>query len=206
MQYTGDTIGSAVQEICRATGTGYRVKLDLVNKRFIFELYQGADRSFSQNTNPFVIFSEDFDNLISSSYEEDTSGVCNVAQVAGEGQGKERVKVSVGTASGINRKETFVSATQTSNNQEEIDADTYESLLRQDGTHRLAELIPIKQIDGEIAPNYTFEYGRDYFLGDIIEVINQYGVDMQPRIAEVIESWNEEGYTCVPTFEEPTIA
>lgn len=204
VQYTGDTVGSAVQAICRTTGTGYRIKLDLPNKRFIFELYQGADRSFSQNTNPFVIFSEDFDNLIASSYEEDASGAKNVAQVAGSGEGNDRVKVAVGTASGISRVEAFINATLKSDNAGELDELTYKGLLAQDGTQKLAELAPTKQVDGEIAPNYTFEFGRDYFLGDIIEVMNQYGFDFQPRIAEVIESWNEEGYTCIPTFEQPT--
>ena len=205
VQYSGETVGAAVQAICKTTGTGYRVRLDLANKRFIFELYQGADRSFSQNTNSFVVFSEDFDNLLSSAYEEDTAGARNVAQIAGEGQGKERVKVAVGSVSGLDRKETFINAQTKSSNQEELDAETYAALLRQDGTERLAQLIATQQIDGEIAPNYTFIFGRDYFLGDIVEILNNYGYSMQPRIIEVIESWAEDGYTCIPTFEKTAL-
>ena len=202
VQYTGDTIGSAVQGICKTTGTGYRVRLDLANKRFIFELYKGVNRSFSQNENAFVVFSEDFDNLLSSSYTEDASGAKNVAQVAGSGEGNDRMKVAVGEASGISRIEAFINATSKSNNAGELDELTYKGLLAQDGEQKLAELAAKKQVDGEIAPNYTFELGRDYFLGDIIEIMNQYGFDMQPRITEMIESWSDQGYTCIPTFSK----
>ena len=67
------------------------MKLDLQNKKFVFELYQGIDRSFAQNTVPFVVFSQDFENLVTSTYQENGANVKNVLQVAGEGQGNERV-------------------------------------------------------------------------------------------------------------------
>lgn len=202
VQYTGDTIGSAVQGICKTTGTGYRVRLDLANKKFIFELYKGTDRSFDQSVNPFVVFSSDFENLIASTYEEDSSGTKNVAQVAGEGQGNERVKVAVGSVSGINRNETFINASTKSDNQGEIDLQTYAGLLFEDGAQKLASMEAKKQVDGEIAPNYNYTLNRDYFLGDIIQIENEFGYRMAPRIVEVIESWSPEGYTCVPTFEK----
>ena len=203
VQYNGDSVSTAVQAICKTTGSGYRVNLDLANRRFVFELYQGKDRSFAQNANPYVVFSGDFGNLISTTYEEDATAVKNVAQIAGEGQGNERVKVSVGTATGLARNETFINAQRKSDNAGELDAATYENLLKEDGTQQLAELIATKNIDGEIAPAYNFELGRDYFLGDIVQIANEYGYSMQPRIVEVIESWAPEGYTCVPTFEQP---
>ena len=202
VQYTGDTVASAIQAICKSVETGYRVKLDLQNKKFVFELYQGIDRSFAQNTVPFVVFSQDFENLVTSTYQENGANVKNVLQVAGEGQGNERVKVAVGNASGIGRKEAFVNAQLKSNNQGELDALTYQSLLAQDGAQRLAELQPTQQIDGEVAPSYNFEIGVDYNLGDIVQIENEYGKSMQPRITEVIESWSVEGYTCIPRFEE----
>lgn len=203
VQYTGDSVGSAVEAICKTTGTGYRVRLDLPNKKFIFELYRGTDRSFNQSVNPFVVFSSDFENLIASTYDEDASGAKNVAQVAGEGQGNERVKVAVGSVSGIDRNETFINASTKSDNQGEIDLLTYEGLLSEDGAQKLAELEARKQIDGEIAPNYNYTLNQDYFLGDIIQIENEYGYRMTPRIVEVIESWSSDGYTCIPTFEQP---
>ena len=31
---------------------------------------------------------------------------------------------------------------------------------------------------------------------------NQYGIKNNPRITEIIESWDENGYTVIPKFEE----
>lgn len=41
----------------------------------------------------------------------------------------------------------------------------------------------------------------DYNLGDIVEVENEYGLKARVRITEVIESEDENGYTCIPKFE-----
>lgn len=202
VQYTGDTVLDAIEGICQQAEVGFRVDFDLTNKNFVFQLYRGVDRSFEQSTNAFVVFSGDFENIVSTTYEEDATNVKNVAQVAGEGQGNERVKVSVGTASGISRIETFINAQINSSNNGEIDQVTYRSLLRQDGAEQLTELKPTKAIDGEIAPNYQYIFGVDYNIGDIVQIENEYGYRMQPRIVEAIENWSTEGYTCIPTFEQ----
>lgn len=202
VQYNGDSVLDCIMAICQQKETGFRVKYDIVNKNFVFELYQGADRSFAQSINPFVVFSGNFENLVKTTYEEDSSLVKNVAQVIGEGQGNARMKVSVGTATGLARIETFINAQLKSNNAGELDAATYESLLRQDGAEQLEELKPTQAIDGEVAPNYQYVLGRDYNIGDIVQIENEYGYKMQPRIIEVIESWSPEGYTCIPTFEQ----
>lgn len=41
---------------------------------------------------------------------------------------------------------------------------------------------------------------KDYFLGDIVQVINAYGIRAMPRIIEIIESEDENGASTVPTF------
>ena len=200
VQYTGDYVGEAIAAICKTIKCGYRVNLDLQQKRFVFELYKGTDRSYNQSANPYVVFSSNFENLLASTYSQDAAESKNVAQVAGEGQGNERVKVTVGTATGINRRETFVDALQTSANGGELDLATYQSVLRESGTQSLAELIPTEEIDGEVIPNYTYTLGVDFFLGDVVEVVNDYGTQMSPRVTETIENWASDGYTCIPTF------
>lgn len=200
VQYTGDYVGDAIAAICKTIKAGYRVNLDLARKKFVFELYKGTDRSYDQDENAFVVFSSNFDNLLASTYSNDKATEKNVAQVAGEGQGNERIKVSVGTVSGIQRREAFVNASQTSNNGGEFDLLTYQSVLRENGVQKLAELIPTEEIDGEVVPNYNYTLGKEYFLGDLVEIVNDYGAQMSPRVTEVIESWAAEGYTCIPTF------
>lgn len=200
VQYTGDPIGDSISAICKTIKCGYRVNLDLENKKFVFELYQGTDRSYNQSANPYVVFSSNFENLLASTYSQDAAESKNVAQVAGEGQGNERVKVTVGTATGINRRETFVDALQTSANGGELDLATYRAVLYNSGSQSLADMIPTEEIDGEVIPNYNYTLGVDYFLGDVVEVVNDYGTQMSPRVTEVIENWATDGYTCIPTF------
>ena len=58
----------------------------------------------------------------------------------------------------------------------------------------------MESVDSEVAPNHTYVLGRDYFIGDVVEIINEYGIAMTPRVVEVIECQDEAGYTCIPTF------
>ena len=77
---------------------------------FEFSLYAGLDHSYQQTTNPYVIFSPEFNNIITSTYTEDDIPFKNVALVAGVGEGDERVTISVGSASGLDRRELYVDA------------------------------------------------------------------------------------------------
>ena len=199
-QFSGDVVETAIQNLCRPKKIGYDVEMDLEHKKIAFKIYEGADRSYNQTENPFVIFSNDFENLLSSEYESDDLRFKNVALIAGEGEGIARRKTVVGTASGIERYEIFVDAKSQSRNSGEIDATTYAALLAQKGTEKLAELSTTEKIDSEVAPNHVFVLNRDYFLGDVVEVVNEYGMAMTPRVVEVIESEDDTGYTCIPTF------
>ena len=42
---------------------------------------------------------------------------------------------------------------------------------------------------------------EDYTLGDIVTVENEYGIRKNARVAAIMETWDDEGYTAVPTFE-----
>ena len=201
VQYTGDNIEEAVQNLCKTYKLGYKVWYDYSDKHIVFELYKGVNRSYEQEENPYVIFSEQFENLLSSEYTSDDMSYKNVAQVAGEGQGIARKKVIVGTGySGLNRFETFVNASGVSTNDGEVDATSYNKLLQQQGAETLADMSTIESFDSEVAPNYSYKLGVDYNLGDIVEISNQYGISISARVTEIIESNDETGYSYIPTF------
>ena len=202
-QYTGDNIADIVTGICKENRIGYRVAFDLSAKTFTFSLYEGVDRTYNQDAVPFVVFSSDFENLLSTDYTADGATHKNVIQVAGEGEGTARQKVIVATTNlgGIARKETFADARDVSSNSGELTALTYAQLLEQRGAQALAEARVIEGMESEIAANYSsFQIDRDFFLGDLVEIIDQYGHELTPRVTEVIESQDETGYTCIPTF------
>ena len=66
---------------------------------------------------------------------------------------------------------------------------------------KLGEYGATTSFEGTISPNVTFIYKRDYFLGDIVTVQNEYGVTAHPRIIEVIEVDDDTGYSVQPKFE-----
>lgn len=108
-QYTGDNLYDVIESLCDERKVGFRVTLN-TNKQFVFELYVGTDRSYDQTEVPYVIFSPNFDNVISSNYTESNSSLKNVALIGGEGEGSARRYTAVGDLSGLDRREMFVDA------------------------------------------------------------------------------------------------
>ena len=74
-------------------------------------------------------------------------------------------------------------------------------LCRERGKEKLLEYLTETYFEADIEPRFMFQYRKDYMLGDIIILKNEYGITAYPRIIEVIESEDETGYKVVPTFE-----
>lgn len=199
-QITGKNLAEAFEEICTAYGFGYDVYLS--NDKFYLYFYNGKDRSYGQNVNPYVIVSESFDNLLSSDYKQSKENFANVAYVAGEGEGNERKKAMVGTASGLDRYEVWVDARNASSNEGEISENEYMAMLEADGEEQLAEMNVQTMLSGEIINGVSFQINDDYFLGDIIQFENNYGISAATRIIEVIYNEDETGVNVIPTFAE----
>lgn len=88
-QYTGANLLDKISEICQTYGLGFKVVLNDQNQ-FVFSLIEGVDHSYGQSENPYVIFSDEYDNLLSSQYVEDYSDIATDVLVAGEGEGLDR--------------------------------------------------------------------------------------------------------------------
>lgn len=77
----------------------------------------------------------------------------------------------------------------------------YMSYLINRGYERLADYGATTTFDGTIEPNMTFVYNKDYFLGDTVTIRNQYGIDVDATITEIVEVYDENGYSVEPKFE-----
>ena len=109
--------------------------------------------------------------MISESYEQSDFDERNVVLVAGEGEGTDRELVTLGSGSGLNRKELYVDARdlQSENDDVVMTAAEYRQALTERGQSKLAEHQPILILDGDInVHNQLYEYGVDYDLGDIV--------------------------------------
>jgi hypothetical protein len=202
-QYTGDNLYDAIVDLCQNNNIGFKVILD--EDQFIFSLYIGDDRSYDQEDNPYVVFSPNFENIINSNYKEVNSSYKNIALVAGEDQGYDRKKIAVGetTSSGLSRRELFVDARDISS----TDGDTtisdsqYYSLLTQRGEEKLEDYKITKTFDGEVESTQLYRYGEHFFMGDICQLENEYGMESRVRVTEFIYSDDQNGSKTYPTFE-----
>lgn len=77
----------------------------------------------------------------------------------------------------------------------------YSVYLLNRGYDKLSEYGSVTSFEGVIEPNVTFEYKRDYYLGDKVKVENEYGISVSARIVEVIEVNDENGYSVEPKFK-----
>ena len=197
-QVTGDSLGAWLSTIAEKYGFGWDIRLD--GGELVFYLYQGTDRSYGQSTNPYVVFSPDFQNLLNTDYQYLTGEYKNVAVVAGEGEGAARAKTVVGTGTGLNRFEQWVDARDISSNDGTVTAAEYTALLQARGIEALTEHINNELFDGDVDATTQYVINRDFFIGDIVQIDTQYGITARTRILEVIESEDASGTRVIPTF------
>lgn len=197
-QYTGKNLLDTISNICKIYGIGYKVTLDAENN-IVFQLYEGVDRTYDQTENPWVIFSDTYDNLLSSQYEENYKTIANAVLVAGEGEGLDRKTVWVSDgSSGIDRHEIFKDQRQIQSN-DEMTNDEYLDLLIETGEESLTKYTTA--FSGNVYFG-SVTYKEDIGIGDLCVIQNdRWGIYINTRLVEVIESVNEAGeYSIIPTF------
>lgn len=204
-QFMGDSLYDVIVAICETFSIGFKITLNEENK-FVFKLYAGADRSYAQESNPHVIFSPNFENIIDTNYIQSKKMLKTVALVRGEGEGKNMktaiAEVESGAGAGLDRRELYTDARDISTyvGDETISDSEYKAQLKQRGKEYLAENVYISSFEGEVETTRTFIYGKDFYMGDIVQIANEYGLESRSRISELIRSQNTEGYNVYPTF------
>lgn len=206
IQFTGDNLYEAIVEMCASCDLGFKITLSTDNE-LVFELYAGKHRDYSQNANPFITFSPKFDNLESSSYVSSDETLRTIALVAGEGEGADRTRITTSLYetpyTGLERRELYVDARDISSTDgdTQISAEDYQKLLETRGLSYLIDYMSTEEFEGSVNPYSMFVYGRDYFVGDVVQIENEFGIQAKVRITEIIRSSATDGDTLVPTFE-----
>lgn len=123
----------------------------------------------------------------------------------GEPAHRKNVTVIDGTVekSGLERRELYTDGTDVQSKDENgnaISDTTYYNMLRQKGKESLAENKYTKAFTGEVEAVRTFVYGVDFFIGDQVQIVNEYKMQTKARIIEFIISQDENGYKTYPTF------
>lgn len=201
-QVTGEYLDEVIVDICNVYDYGWAI--DIHDGNLTVEVYKGIDRSYDQTVRPYVVFSDDFENLYNTTYQVLTEHYANTTLIGGEGEGLERIYTTVGAdEAGLARYETFTDArdiSQNKGNEDEIPMATYLALLSERGLENLASLSITEGFSGEVLNDVIFRYGEDFYLGDIVSVANKYGVQKNVRVISAIESEDEDGVKLLPQF------
>lgn len=229
-QERGSIVYDKILKLCQDNKLGFRVK-GVGSGDFQFELYFGTDRSRSQSSVPVVVFSDSYENLSRSDYLNTEQEYRNVVYIdwsykynwifvehdpdtgtsvkSYEQRGSKVSEIYENEAtSGLARRETYLN----DGTEYAVGDIVYPTLPPADisgaekqvvskGKENLASFKAGTYFEGEVEPNRQFIYGRDYFLGDIVQLEGQYGLSAKCRIVEIVRSHDASGSTMTPTFE-----
>lgn len=193
-------------ELLQEYGLGSTVILDEDAGKLRYIIYAGIDHSWDNAAgNDPIVFSKEFDNLTSSSYEYDITAEKNVALIGGAGEGVERFySLVAGAQAGLQRREMWVDASSINRtykdeyDEEQPYSDTeYSAMLNAEGTQQLNSNQATEIFDGAIdIQNSRWQYNRDFALGDIVTTQDDdIGKYINVRLREVLEVQDENGYS-----------
>lgn len=219
LYFQGETVYDAVMSLCEENRIGFRV-LPYGAGGFQFELYAGVDRSYDQDVNQYVVFSPKFENLLNSRYVDSYASYKNSCYSIGTW----REEVSTGENStdsversvsvwtsrdgsepqGLARREIFLDNNSLDSDEDEESAGKnqshWESVAKSKGKEELEDYKVTTAIDGELHGEWQWEYGKDYFLGDKVQVINEFEAESTSYISEIVFSADDTGERIIPTF------
>lgn len=221
-EYLGESLYEIIEALCYLNNIGFKITLNDDNQ-FVFSLYSGVDRSYHQLDRDYVVFAPNLDNLINTNYVQSIKTLKTVTLIGGE-QDYEKTTteedgtttttietktvfttkaVSSGEESGLSRREIYTDASSLSSQKEDqtyMSDAQFKLLLEKEGALILSENTYTKAFDGEIDNNSMFVYGKDFFMGDMVQIENESGGEGRSRVVEVVRSQDENGYSIYPTF------
>lgn len=178
----------------------------LTNTTLVYDLYEGKDRTVNNTDgNKPVIFSQNFDNLLSATFDTDETFYKNYALIGGEGEGENRffAEFKENEATGLDRRETFVNAldipqtyTDDQGQEQTYTDDEYTALLVGQAQTELKELVTTEKMGAELNLIYSpFKLREDFSLGDKVTIQdNKLGLYMDVRILKITEVQDANGY------------
>ena len=326
----GTDLLTVISELCQAANVGFMISLN-DQDQFVFKLYYGANRSYSQDSNPWVVFSNRFHNIKTTQFSNDITDFKNAIRTVGRDDGENppidfikyggisanildvqgggteepevqiedgshqfsfltgklkigttysftsKIEIEVGEptsihcelvgqvtsrvyaqatpeiqngriittftvnppsvgnddcyylvvysgsgntitlvnpifsigeyefqSSGLDRREYYNDASGVEYTEEMTDAE-YEAQLVQSAYDTIDKKIAKTEINGEVEVNATFQYKKDYFMGDIVQVENEFGVLGTMRVTEFITSHSSSGIEMYPTFKSTSV-
>ncbi len=190
IQKRGDTLLDACLQVSVEQEISFRLRYDFDADRIFFEVFQGLDRRESQNENPWAIFSESWENIISESYTRNIDHR-NFAYVLGTGEEDDVFQIEVDQTNGAPRRELFIEARDIEYDSYTTRAE-YAALLRERGLQVLADYGEKQSAECEVDTSVPMDYG----LGDICTYVNKrLQFAAEGRVVEILDTIEASGQT-----------
>lgn len=199
-QVTYDNLQEALTDIAKTTELGYRLRLDIGQKLFFFEVMQGTDRTLG--TEHPCIFTRDYGNILTQDYSEDDTNYRNVCLVGGSGEDENRILAVTGEAAGTDRYEMFCNASGLSD--KDMGQAEYLEQLKQKGQEKLAANYIAKSFESKINQKKSMEFA----LGDYVTCTDErWNIRINTQIKEIEKGFSKKEESFVVTFGDsvPTL-
>lgn len=182
-----------------ATEAGYTLR---------FRNYRGLDRTSDQMVNPLVRFSPQMNSLTDIKELESIAAFKTQVWVFAPGNpdglattpGHDGLYSIDSQFRGFDLRAEMVFAEDITTDQVGGDANVLLSLLNTRARDALSNADVVNVIDGEVVPGVQHQYGRDYYLGDLVEIQGVSGAIQKARVTEYIRSQDSTGKHEYPTL------
>lgn len=204
----GVNVADELIALAKAAGVGWYIVFDPRTPALTFKVRCGTDRTVGQSANPRAVFSHEAGTIENATLTEDAKKYANVALVVG-GPDDAQVTATVGTATGVDRREIYVeskakNALKFGDTVVTIAPELFAGMITVDGNKELAERPNIVSMDATLTPNESLVYKRDFDLGDLVTIKSKrWSVQADVRITEVEEVFEPSGYKIFLTLGDP---
>lgn len=196
--FTPTTLYDAlVTQTCVTYDLGFRFVRDDVTSTLYFNVYTGDDRTVGNSLFPPVLFSPTLGNLQNTKELTTIDEARNVAYVYSPAGFAMVYPTGIDpSTAGLQRRVLVVDGSSVTSDNPDVPG-----ALTQLGNEALAAARAQNSFDGQISPNSGYEYGVDYFLGDLVSSMNVDAVGNVMRVTEqIFSSDGVYGETSYPTL------
>lgn len=200
-QCTYKNVYEYLVSLAKFSSIAHRISVDIPNKKYVYENYQGLDRTETQYVNTRYEFSEDKSNIENAEYTYSAKTEKNYALVGGQGEGESRITVEVtsGNNTDMDLREIFIDAK--SDSQDDMTLSQYKEALKTKGKEKLVDSTESLEVTV-----YAHDYKTLWDLGDIINVKKEsWGITTKKRIIEIEEIIESNNQSIYATFGTPFV-
>lgn len=186
----------SISTLCQELEWGFSVEIELSTKQLVLTIYEGVDRTNGQSKNTKVLFSQDFENILTQSVIVNNLNLKTTALVESQWEEQKYLLEVANSTSDILRREIYVDAKNIGQptGEDKLTETQQKELVKQVGTKELLDFQIIQTVEADVVMNGSTRYQEDFMLGDRVTILSEsLGLELDTRIETVEEVYEERG-------------